>query len=215
MRSSCTARAWRLHRVPTAPKEKRNPKTTVYRLTLPRLAVSIFIGQHLQPALQRDSAVPYPCSLSGIREHGTRDSSPAAYFLPYADKKLAPQALTVPWRYRPCHRLHEVARVQRASILASVLFLFMILIQSLEALDRGAGRLQRHYGYTRRDGTNEHPGPSFPCSFRVVFRLIYSLCHGHTQNEPPIPPASATPGSRPRTRTSMPRWQRSRPQAAP
>ena len=25
-----------------------------------------------------------------------------------------------------------------------------------------------HFGYTRRDGTNEHPGPSFPCSFRVV-----------------------------------------------
>ena len=68
----------------------------------------------------------------------------------------------------------------------------MILIQSLEALDRGAGRIQRHYGYTRRDATNEHPGPSFPCSFRVVSKLIHSLCHGHTQNEPSIRPLCHT-----------------------
>ena len=29
--------------------------------------------------------------------------------------------------------------------------------------------------------------PRFLCSFRVVSKLMYSLCHGHTHNEPFTP----------------------------
>ena len=99
------------------------------------------------------------------------------------------------------------------------LFLFMILFQGSQAVDR-ARTLSRGssisaesssaitratprswnrlivaqavfnviMGIPAGTGTNEHPGPSFPCSFRVVPKLIYSLCHGHTQNEPSIRP---------------------------
>ena len=54
---------------------------------------------------------------------------------------------------------------------------------------------ERHYGYTRRDGTNEQPGPSLPRSLRVVFTLMHSLCHGHTHND-------AQDGLPPRSRAS-------------
>ena len=78
----------------------------------------------------------------------------------------------------PDYRLHEGARVQRASISASVASASILIHDSdsdsalidelllgdharhaavLEPFDRGAGRLQRHFGYTLRDGTNEHP----------------------------------------------------------
>ena len=47
---------------------------------------------------------------------------------------------------------------------------------------------ERHYGYTRSDGTDEHSASSFPCSFWVVSGLMYKPCHGHTQNEQFIRP---------------------------
>ena len=62
---------------------------------------------------------------------------------------------------------------------------------------------------------DEHSASSFPCSFWVVSELMYKPCHGHTQNEQFIRPHRLCQGLGPRTRTSMPRRQRLRPQAAP
>ena len=39
---------------------------------------------------------------------------------------------------------------------------------------------ERHDGYTRNDGTNEHAVPSFPCSFRVVSGLMDNPCQEGT-----------------------------------
>ena len=78
-----------------------------------------------------------------------------------ADSKPLPQALPVPWVDRPCHRQHEAARVHRAPILrakrAASILIHDSCFWGLQAVDRGVGRLQRHYGYTRRDGTRRGP----------------------------------------------------------